>query len=162
MAPSRNGPLDVQIALQGGGAKLFSLLVAMREVERLEGRIKEPDPAEDGSASLPAQALEPPKIRVTHIAGTSAGAIVAALYAARVPMDDVLCRLAEMTIDELLPHYQSKSKIRRAASSIPDLVVRSLLWLPSDTRKLLNQLNVNLGNALLGDPIYSTEGLKTS
>ncbi|MFC5321723.1 patatin-like phospholipase family protein [Bradyrhizobium oligotrophicum] len=153
--------MDVQIALQGGGAKLFSLLVAMREVERLEGRIKEPVPTKDGSASLPAQALEPPKIRVTHIAGTSAGAIVAALYAARVPMDDVLRRLAEMTIDELLPHYQSKSKIRRAASRILDLVVRALLWLPSDTKKLLNQLNVNLGNALLGDPIYSTEGLKT-
>jgi predicted acylesterase/phospholipase RssA len=91
----RHGVLDVQIALQGGGAKLFSLLVAMKEVERLEGRSNESDDTK-----------EAPSIRVTHVAGTSAGAIVAALYAARVPMKAVLNRLEHLTLDDLLPSFK--------------------------------------------------------
>jgi predicted acylesterase/phospholipase RssA len=148
-----NGPLDVQIALQGGGAKLFSLVVAMREIERLEGRGRK-------QKNNGHEIAQPPKIRVSHVAGTSAGAIVAALYAARVPMDDVLDRLEQLTIDELLPPFRPSSRIKRVTARILHFLVRVLLRLPSDTKELLNRLNVNLGNALLGYPIYDTNGLK--
>ncbi len=55
-------PRKVKLALQGGGAKITSILAAMEAVEKLE---------ENG------------EIEVTEIAGTSAGAIIAVLYAGR-------------------------------------------------------------------------------
>ena len=54
-------PIRVQLAIQGGGAKIAALMAALEAVDQLQS---------DGV------------IHVTRIAGTSAGAIVGALYAA--------------------------------------------------------------------------------
>src|SRR5260370_28039355 len=62
------GPIRMQLALQGGGAKIYGLIAAMHAVEALE-----------------AEGL----LKVTRVAGTSAGAIVGSLFAAGVPMADV-------------------------------------------------------------------------
>jgi predicted acylesterase/phospholipase RssA len=59
--------MPVQLVLQGGGAKLIALLAAMEAVEELEAQRR---------------------ISVTRLCGTSAGAIAACLFAARVPMKD--------------------------------------------------------------------------
>lgn len=65
-------PFRCQLALQGGGAKLVALMAAMEGVQRLhdEGRLK-----------------------VTRVAGTSAGSIVAALFAAGVPLGQARSKL---------------------------------------------------------------------
>jgi len=68
-------PVDVQIALQGGGAKLVALVAAMEGIEEL---------------------VRQKIIRVTRISGTSAGSIVAVLFAAGVPMAEVRTYLEGM------------------------------------------------------------------
>jgi predicted acylesterase/phospholipase RssA len=77
---SQEQPHRLQLAIQGGGAKIVSLLAAMEVVEKLE-----------------ADKL----IKVTRIAGTSAGAIVACLYAAKVPMSLVKERLRNIPPKQL-------------------------------------------------------------
>lgn len=59
--------MPIQLVLQGGGAKLIALLAAMEAVEELEAN---------------------GRIVVTRLCGTSAGAIAACLFAARVPMKE--------------------------------------------------------------------------
>jgi predicted acylesterase/phospholipase RssA len=142
----REEPLEVQIALQGGGAKLFSLLVAMSEVERLEGRSKT-DPQQ-------------PQIKVTHIAGTSAGAIVAALYAARVPMRAVLARLETLSLEQLLPIYSPTGRFTRVKTNLLHYLVKPTLRLSPTTKSFLKSYGINLGNMLLGYPAYRTDQLK--
>ena len=61
-------PIKVQVAFQGGGAKLYGLIAAAKAIKKLESnRI----------------------IRVTRVAGSSAGAIVAALYSVNVEADEM-------------------------------------------------------------------------
>jgi predicted acylesterase/phospholipase RssA len=62
---SSSEPFRCQVALQGGGAKIVALLAAMEGIQRAQsvGRIK-----------------------VTRIAGTSAGSIVAAMFAAGIDL----------------------------------------------------------------------------
>ena len=62
--------VNVQVAVQGGGAKLCLLLAALDALQRLEQLDERP-------------------IRVTRLSGTSAGAIAAALFAAEVPFQRV-------------------------------------------------------------------------
>jgi predicted acylesterase/phospholipase RssA len=69
-------PHKLQLAIQGGGAKIVSLLAAMEVVEKLEAD---------------------KVIKVTRIAGTSAGAIVGCLYAGKVPMSLVKERLRNIS-----------------------------------------------------------------
>jgi predicted acylesterase/phospholipase RssA len=153
-------PLDVQIALQGGGAKLYSLLEAMKVVERLEGR---PDGRPDWRSS-------PPRIRVTHIAGTSAGAIVAALYAARVPMQKVISRLETLSLRDVLPPYQPyqpesggfkrRGRFKRLSAVLLDYLIKALLGLSAEKREFLEQQGISLGMMLLGYPAFETKKLK--
>ena len=77
---SQQQPHRLQLAIQGGGAKIVSLLAAMEVVEKLE-----------------ADKL----IKITRIAGTSAGAIVACLYAGGVPMALVKERLRNISPKQL-------------------------------------------------------------
>ena len=65
MATRNAKAMPIQLVLQGGGAKLIALLAAMEAVEELEAA---------------------GRIVVTRLCGTSAGAIAACLFAARVPM----------------------------------------------------------------------------
>lgn len=76
MSPPINGqpgsgePFKIQLALQGGGAKIYALLAALQAVEKLQHDPERP-------------------LRVTRVAGTSAGAIAGTLFAAGVPMSEV-------------------------------------------------------------------------
>lgn len=64
----------IQLALQGGGAKLCGLLAALEAVQELE---------HEGV------------LEVTRLAGTSAGSIAAALYAANVPLAGIRERIID-------------------------------------------------------------------
>lgn len=61
-------PLKVQLAIQGGGAKISALLAATEALEELS---------------------EAGRLRVTRVAGTSAGAIAACLFAGKIPISEV-------------------------------------------------------------------------
>ncbi len=74
--PSTVEPLRIQLAVQGGGARLSLLLGAMQAVQNAE--------QQNGAARA---------IRVTRFAGTSAGALAAALLAVGHPIDDVRATL---------------------------------------------------------------------
>lgn len=73
--------IDIQVALQGGGAKIYALIAAMEELHRA---------AEDG------------KIRITRIAGTSAGAIVGSLYAAGIDPLTMRTSFAALPLEGIL------------------------------------------------------------
>jgi predicted acylesterase/phospholipase RssA len=73
-------PLELQLAIQGGGAKIVALMAVMEAIDTLQ---------------------EKKVLHVTRIAGTSAGALVGALYAA-----------GPNTIKDARNHLQSLSKKR--------------------------------------------------
>ena len=73
-------PQPVQLALQGGGAKLLALLAAMEEIQALE---------KEG------------RLRVTRVAGASAGAIAACLFAAGMDMRVVRARIDGVSADDI-------------------------------------------------------------
>jgi NTE family protein len=77
-------PLKIQLALQGGGAKLIFLLAALEPVQRLH-REK--------------------IIEVTRIAGTSAGSIAACLFAADVDIVRVKDKLQNISIKQLTKNF---------------------------------------------------------
>ncbi len=81
---NKKKPINVQIAFQGGGAKLYALIAAAKAIKELE---------------------EDKAIKVNRVAGSSAGAIIASLYAAGVDIDkaiDVFSNLpAELKEDEV-------------------------------------------------------------
>jgi predicted acylesterase/phospholipase RssA len=60
-------PLNIQLAIQGGGAKVCALMAAIEALEELHDK----------------------ELNVTRIAGTSAGSIVGCLFAAGVPMSEL-------------------------------------------------------------------------
>jgi predicted acylesterase/phospholipase RssA len=124
-------------------------------LKRLEGRGNQSNENNDSKGGK-----EVPSIRVTHIAGTSAGAIVAALYAARVPMEAVLDRLECLTLDDLLPSFKQFPAIKRASARLLHSLLKFGLRLSSEKRELLARLNVNVGNIALGYSAYNTDGLK--
>jgi predicted acylesterase/phospholipase RssA len=70
-----DSPIKIQIAFQGGGAKLCDLLAAAEAIQQLE-------------------ALN--KLEVTRVAGTSAGAIVACAYATKQPLSTFVERLTNL------------------------------------------------------------------
>ena len=73
-------PLSVQLAIQGGGAKICLLLAAMEALQSLEANNI---------------------LKVTRVAGTSAGAIVGCLFAANVDMKLVRQRLKGFSPQQL-------------------------------------------------------------
>jgi Patatin-like phospholipase len=89
--------LEVEIALQGGGARLYALLAAMKAVEDLETN---------------------GEIKVTKIDGTSAGAIAATIYAARVPMKNALNELDTLDFDKVLKQVEKKRRLKECSCSI--------------------------------------------
>src|SRR4051794_13862617 len=81
-----SNPLRIQIAIQGGGAKIIGLVAAMEGVQELEAH---------------------EQIQGTRLAGTSAGAIVAALFSARVPMGQLRVSLGTGELRDLFQSYKS-------------------------------------------------------
>src|SRR5437879_3733318 len=75
-----NSAFPIQLAIQGGGAKIYALMAAMEAVQDLQ---------------------EKGIIKVTKIAGTSAGAIVGCLFAAGIRMETLRARLRGMSTKEI-------------------------------------------------------------
>ncbi|HWW74923.1 MAG TPA: patatin-like phospholipase family protein, partial [Pyrinomonadaceae bacterium] len=87
----------MQLAIQGGGAKIALLIAAMEAVEELQ---------------------ESGVLEVTRIAGTSAGSIVGCLFAAGISMKTVRNRLRDGLGERLLRAYRAPSvgKVIRQAT----------------------------------------------
>ncbi len=82
--------LKLQLALQGGGARIVHLLAALEAVQKLQ---------DEGV------------VKVTRMAGTSAGSVAACLFAAGLNMADVRQRLKTSTkIVELTKRYTTPKK----------------------------------------------------
>lgn len=107
--------VPLQLAIQGGGAKITHLLAALQAVQDLE---------RDGV------------LRVTRIAGTSAGAIAGALYAAGVDMQRARDAFL-FARDELLRAFPPTSASLRAAWK---LVTRQPFWDAGPLRRIVASL----------------------
>jgi predicted acylesterase/phospholipase RssA len=116
----------VQLALQGGGAKFVALVAVLQAIEGLEAN---------------------KQIKVTRLAGTSAGALAACLFSARIPMHDVRTSLRE-------------GEARRVIQSLGELSVNGMAWKlwrdrtfwdTSGFEKLLRQWFEPLGMRTLND-----------
>jgi NTE family protein len=116
--------IPIQLAIQGGGAKITHLVAALQAVQDLE---------RDGV------------LRVTRIAGTSAGAIAGALYAAGVDMQRARDAFAFRRA-ELLRAFPSTNASFRAAWK---LVTRQPFWDAGPLRRLVTSLLAP--HASLGD-----------
>lgn len=117
-------PIPIQLALQGGGAKITYLVAALEAVQSLE---------REGL------------LRVTRIAGTSAGAIAGALYAAGVDMQRARDAF-EAERDDLLRAFPPADASLRAAWC---LLTRRPFWNAEPLRRLLAKLLAP--HARLGD-----------
>ena len=116
--------IPIQLAIQGGGAKITHLIAALQAVQDLE---------REGV------------LRVTRIAGTSAGAIAGALYASGVDMQRARDTFAHRR-DELLRAFPPTSAWLRAAWK---LVTRRPFWNAGPLRRVLDSLLAP--HATLGD-----------
>ncbi|HUP60255.1 MAG TPA: patatin-like phospholipase family protein [Thermoanaerobaculia bacterium] len=106
--------IPIQLALQGGGAKITYLIAALEAVQTLE---------REGA------------LRVTRIAGTSAGAITGALYAAGVDMRRARDAF-EAERETLLDAFPPIGPLR----SLWKLFRRQPFWSPAPLRALLRRL----------------------
>ena len=84
-------PTKIQLAIQGGGAKIVSLLAAAEAIQGLEERNQ---------------------LKVTRFAGTSAGAIVACLLAGGVRVSDLRTRVFQDLGAELKRAFPARGKVR--------------------------------------------------
>jgi len=107
--------IPIQLAIQGGGAKITHLIAALHAVQDLE---------REGV------------LRVTRIAGTSAGAIAGALYARGVDMERARDALA-FGRDELLRAFPPTSASLRAAWK---LLTRQPFWDAAPLRRIVSTL----------------------
>lgn len=114
-------PVPIQLAIQGGGAKLAALLAVMEAMQE----------AEKSAPGFPEG-----KVRVTRIAGTSAGAIAGALFAARIPIAQVRQALQAITAEERSRLFPSISNFSAAWS----LMRNRPLWSSEHLRELLSKL----------------------
>jgi predicted acylesterase/phospholipase RssA len=130
-------PFRCQLAIQGGGAKFVALVAALEAIEELE---------KEGV------------IKVTRIAGTSAGAIAGTLFAARVPMAVVKASLEKINIRQLLPPVGKSRMLWRFVRGQP-------FWGTDNIRKELQNLlkHGKVSGVAVGDlakppgiPIYIT------
>jgi len=116
----------IQIAIQGGGARIVSLIAAAEVFEsyRTEHRIA-----------------------VKRVAGTSAGAIIAALFAARVPMvrlRDILSRIKPEDLRRVFPKIP-------AWKFAAKLILGQPMWSDSLIRSELSKLLTEAGVERFGD-----------
>ena len=74
--------IPVQLCLQGGAAKIPFLVAFVEAIEEFHNS---------------------GEIRITNVAGTSAGAIIGTLFAAQVPMSSVRTRFAQAPLDRIVP-----------------------------------------------------------
>lgn len=124
------GPVPVQLALQGGGAKITALMAAVETVQSLQAS---------------------GELRVTRVAGTSAGAIVACLFAAGVKMAtarEELRKLSKRDVDRLFPAFWPPWRHPiRFVWSIIRLAMGRPIWGTSKIEHLLEKLLATTGDA---------------
>ncbi len=104
----------IQLAIQGGGAKLVCLLAACKAIQDLQNN---------------------GQIRITRIAGTSAGSIAGGLLAAAIDLDEVKNDLQSMSLCQL------EEKFPRP--TLPKIVLKILrnkpLWKENNLREMLTK-----------------------
>jgi predicted acylesterase/phospholipase RssA len=104
--------IEVQVAFQGGGAKLANLLAAAEVLEKAH---------EDGH------------IRITRVAGTSAGAVVACLLASGTGIANARKALLDKSMQQVAAELRVGNKflaVAKAAVGIPILSLQPLIdWL---------------------------------
>ena len=105
-------PIPVQLCLQGGAAKIALLTAFVDAIEELH----------DSGV-----------IRVTNVAGTSAGAIIGTLFAAGVPMSTVRNRLGTAPLGRIVPFRNAFVTGLALARGVP-------LWSEVRFRALLKDL----------------------
>ncbi|MBM3753344.1 MAG: hypothetical protein FJW38_05125 [Acidobacteria bacterium] len=104
--------IPIQLCVQGGAAKIALLIGVMEAVEHLQ-----------------AEGV----IRVTRVAGTSAGAIAGAFLAAKVPMDTVRQRLGSASLEEIVPERWAITRLALMARGKP-------VWRENRLRQLLAEI----------------------
>lgn len=109
---SKLSPVRIQLAIQGGAAKICVLVATLEAVQKLEkeGRLK-----------------------VTRIAGTSAGAIVGTLFAAGIPMSTVKTRLESLSLVDIIPQYSTVRLFHR-------FIRGKALWSDRGLQKVVRKL----------------------
>jgi len=119
-------PPRLQLALQGGGARICALLAAMEAVQSLESRHL---------------------LKVTRIAGTSAGSVVACLYAAGLSLSSIRAVLRSQPRERILSLFPRTSKFVMAWR-----VLRGQpFWPEHRLRRLLEQVFREARVRTLGD-----------
>src|SRR5687767_9462058 len=128
--------IKCQLAIQGGGAKLVALLAAMEAVQNLQ---------DEG------------RIQVTRVAGTSAGAIVAALFAAETDLAAARTRLVRTFGNDVARFFPPPTimKLVRTTwwSGKP-------LWNETDLRPILEPLFSEANVYALGDLLQKRHRVK--
>ena len=121
-------PVRVQVAIQGGGAKICGLLAAAQALQEFETGDNQ-------------------KIEITRVAGTSAGAIVGGLLAAGCPLGALRDRIQVAPKEKLKALFARRTKIGsiyRVLQSLP-------LWNEKKLREVLDAEFKKLSVHTLGD-----------
>jgi len=111
-------PLQIQLAIQGGGARIVPLLAALEKIQELQqkGRIK-----------------------VTRVAGTSAGAIVGCLFAAGCPLGEVRTYLEGTSAADLARAFPRPSGYVDMGKMFWKLYSGKALWNTAPIHKALTR-----------------------
>ena len=112
-------PIKIQLAIQGGGAKLIPLLAAMEVIQEFQNN---------------------QKIVITNVAGTSAGSIAGSLLAAGVPIPLVIEKLKNLKEDiiQYFPIPKLKGELFKKAKLAHKILYKNLpVW---ETGPISNQL----------------------
>lgn len=107
-------PLSIQLALQGGGAKLVHLIAVLEVIQEREAANR---------------------LRVTRVAGTSAGAIAGALYANRIPMSQLRAELKRIPVSAITAAFPEVGPAKFAWRALRNTPV----WPTGHLRRLLNE-----------------------
>ena len=116
-----SNPLPIQLAIQGGGAKIYALMAAAEALQALQRK---------------------DAIKVTKVAGTSAGAIIGALFAAGVDMAIVRARIQGLRLEDIQELFPELGRLRtlwRLSRGRP-------IWDISRVESFLQQLFKDAGN----------------
>lgn len=113
-----NEPEKIQLAIQGGGAKIVDLMATIEAIEDLE------------KENL---------IRVTKIAGTSAGAIVGSFLAAGISMQSVRENLLGESGKKLLSNFTKPNLFILLIKTLLNISARPL-WSDDELKKWLNNI----------------------
>src|SRR6058998_2815883 len=106
---------QMQLAVQGGGAKICALLAVLEVIQKFESESR---------------------LKVTRVAGTSAGSIIASFLAARVEAASIRSRLLMPGVNDRLVRLFPRPGLRRALL----LLLRgSPLWKERPLRDILRK-----------------------